>query len=324
MSDPSLHSSLWLTTDTTTTVAAPISTLKLPSLPFYVYIYRTARAGLLVGVGFGVTFIAMALQTLKTDINKSAADTIREYIPRDETEQAYDDYLSAHPTVQALRADPHFVESRPHLRIPTYLRDHNLTAGTLMGPHRVPFPPVAWQDESGDKKEYVQVSYVGDELCGHPGIVHGGYLATALDEGLARCAFAALPNKMGVTANLNINYRAPCMAGQYIVLRGEVVKAEGRKAWVEGRIETLAVGGEKPVILAEATALFIEPKELAVSASLFSAAAVSLSISLTGYRNSSYPNSTQLHHDGFTLLLSRNWGLAGFILSRYRYGIPIS
>lgn len=196
---------------------------------------------------------------------KTDADTVREYTPRDETEQAHDDYLRAHPVVQALRADPAFVESRPHLKIPAGARRDNLTAGTLMGPQRVPFPPVAWQDAGGPTKTYVQVSYVGSELCGHPGIVHGGYLATALDEGLARCAFAALPAKIGVTANLSINYRAPCMAGQYIVLRGEVVKAEGRKAWVEGRIETLPEGDEQPVVLAEATGLFIQPKHLTVS-----------------------------------------------------------
>lgn len=248
-----------------TTVTDPIPPPKRPPLGFY--LYRIVRVVLFVGVGFGVACVTMALET--DIISKSDADTVREYTPRDETEQVHDDYLSVHPTVQALRADPNFVESRPHLKIPAVVRTHNLTAGTLMGPHRVPFPPVAWQDASGDNKEYVQISYVGDELCGHPGIVHGGYLATALDEGLARCAFAALPNKMGMTANLNINYRAPCMAGQYIILRGEVVKAEGRKAWVEGRIETLPEGGEKPVVLAEATGLFIEPKQLSVSASLF-------------------------------------------------------
>lgn len=196
---------------------------------------------------------------------KSDAETTQMWIPGDDSEQAHDDYINAHPIVQALRTNPAFVESRPHLKIPPAWRAHNLTAGTLMGPDRVPFPPVAWLDATGDRKEYVQISYVGQELCGHPGIVHGGYLATVLDEGLARSAFAALPHHVGMTANLNINYRAPCKAGQYIVLRGEVTRSEGRKAWVEGRIETLPVGDEKPVVLADATGLFIEPKQAAVS-----------------------------------------------------------
>lgn len=196
---------------------------------------------------------------------KSDDDTLSMYTPADAAQQAHEDHLSQHPLVASLRANPAFAESRPHLKIPAAWRAHNLTAGTLMGADRVPFPPVAWLDAEGDRKEFVQISYVGPELCGHPGIVHGGYLATVLDEGLGRTAFAALPHHVGLTANLNVNYKAPCMAGQYIVLRSELTKGEGRKAWVEGRIETLPEGDEKPVVLAEATALFIEPKQAAVS-----------------------------------------------------------
>lgn len=196
---------------------------------------------------------------------KSDSDTLRMWTPTDETEKAYEDHLNAHPLVQSLRANPAFSESRPHLKMPPAWRVHNLTAGTLLGPDRVPFPPLAWLDADGETKEFVQISFAGEELCGHPGIVHGGYLATVLDEGLARTAFAALPHRVGMTANLNVNYKAPCKAGQYIVLRSQLVKAEGRKAWVEGRIETLPDGAEKPIVLADATALYIEPKQAAVS-----------------------------------------------------------
>jgi acyl-coenzyme A thioesterase PaaI-like protein len=112
----------------------------------------------------------------------------------------------------------------------------------------------------------VSLMYLGSDVCGHPGIVHGGLLATILDEGLANCCFPALPNKVAVTANLNIDYRAPAMANNYVALRAETVKVEGRKAWVEGRIETLPLDGKDPVVLVEAKALFIEPKQAAVSA----------------------------------------------------------
>jgi adenylylsulfate kinase len=143
------------------------------------------------------------------------------------------------------------------------MRSHSLTGGTLIGPGKVVVPPFAWSEKGG--KSLVSISYLGVDLCGHPGIVHGGMLATMLDEGLARCCFAALPNKVGMTANLNINYRAPAPAGSFVVLRAKTTKVEGRKAWVEGHIETLAAEGEKPVVLVEATALFIEPRQAAVS-----------------------------------------------------------
>lgn len=200
---------------------------------------------------------------------KSDADTLAMYTPVTDDEVAHQAHLDAHPLVQVLRADPAYAESRPHLKLPDGWRGYNLTAGTLMGPNRVPFPPLAFLDAEGPEHTYVQISYAGEELCGHPGIVHGGYLATVLDEGLARTAFAALPSHVGVTANLSVNYRAPCRAGQYLVLRATLTKAEGRKAWVEGRIETLPQGDEKPAVLAEATALYIEPKyPLVVSLSL--------------------------------------------------------
>lgn len=112
----------------------------------------------------------------------------------------------------------------------------------------------------------VMVCYLGDLVCGYPGFVHGGLLATLLDEGLGRTTFTALPNKIGMTANLNINYRAPTKAGQYIVLRARVTKAEGRKAWAEGHIETLPENeGEKPVVLVEGSGLFVEPRQVKVS-----------------------------------------------------------
>lgn len=176
--------------------------------------------------------------------------------------QEIEDFINKHPLAAELRSRPEFYESRPHLKIPAAQRSHNLTGGTLMGAGKVVVPPFQWNERGG--KSMIAISYLGTDLCGHPGIVHGGMLATILDEGLARCCFAALPNKIGMTANLNINYRAPAPAGAFIVLRAKTTKVEGRKAWVEGHIETLVGEGEKPIVLVEASALFIEPRQAAV------------------------------------------------------------
>lgn len=185
------------------------------------------------------------------------------YTPDDDASREIEEFIRNHPIALELRSKPEFIESRPHLKIPESMRSHSLTGGTLIGPGKVVVPPFAWNEKGG--KSLVSISYLGVDLCGHPGIVHGGMLATILDEGLARCCFAALPNKVGMTANLNINYRAPAPAGSFVVLRAKTTKVEGRKAWVEGHIETLVAEGEKPVVLVEATALFIEPRQAAVS-----------------------------------------------------------
>lgn len=68
-----------------------------------------------------------------------------------------------------------------------------------------------------------------------------------------------------MTANLSVDYRAPAMADSYVVVNAEIVKFEGRKAWLEGRIETLEAGDADSTLIAEAHALFVEPKKAAVS-----------------------------------------------------------
>lgn len=65
-------------------------------------------------------------------------------------------------------------------------------------------------------------------------------LATVMDEALARTAFLGLPNQIGVTATLNVAYKKPTFAEQFVVVRTELVKVKGRKAWSKGTIETLS------------------------------------------------------------------------------------
>ncbi len=177
--------------------------------------------------------------------------------------QKIDEAINSLALVQELRSRPELSESRPHMKMPAEYRQHTLTGGALHGANMVPVLPYAWNEDGG--KSMVCVTYVGSDLCGHPGIVHGGFLATMLDEGLARCCFAALPHNTGVTANLSIDYRKPTPANSFLVLRATTTKVEGRKAWVKGHIELLAEKGEEPMILAEATGLFISPKYAAVS-----------------------------------------------------------
>lgn len=88
-----------------------------------------------------------------------------------------------------------------------------------------------------------------------------------------------------MTANLNVDFRKPALPERVYILRAETVKVEGRKAWVEGRMtylplplgapfdvqsvvgdgELLREDGEGAVMVAEAKALFVEPKFAEVS-----------------------------------------------------------
>ncbi|MCJ1227800.1 hypothetical protein MMC12_004459 [Toensbergia leucococca] len=190
------------------------------------------------------------------------AETLAMFKAPDEMSAEIDKFINNHHLARSLRENADFIESRPHLKFPEAMRSHNLTAGTLSGPGKIAVPPLVFSEKKG--KSLVSISYMGTDLCGHAGVLHGGLLATLLDEGMARCCFAALPHKIGLTASLTVNYRKPAPAGSFLCLRAKTVKVEGRKAWVEGRIETLVGEGKQPVVLVEASGLFVEPKEAVV------------------------------------------------------------
>ena len=200
------------------------------------------------------------------------AETLTLFQPASPATAEINDHIITHPLAVRLRAEQGVAESRPHLKIPEAMRPHNLTGGVLLGPGRIEVPPLSLAHQNEELPRLTQISYLGPDLCGHPTIVHGGLLATLLDEGLARACFPALPNKVGVTASLKIDYRAPCPAGSYVVLKAETTKVEGRKAWVKGWIEQLTEDGEPGVKYCEAEALFIEPKGAASMARIYSGA----------------------------------------------------
>lgn len=201
--------------------------------------------------------------SITADSIPTDAETLHLFQPPDEATQTIENHIKTHPLAQKLRNSPDYNEARPHLKLPEEFRGRNVIGGALLGPNRLAVPPYVFNEKSG--KDLVAIAYLGHELCGHPGIVHGGMLATLLDEALARCCFPVLPNGIGVTANLSIDYKKPVIADRYVVVRAETVKHEGRKAWVTGRVETLPEGDEQAVVLVEAKGLFVEPKYASVS-----------------------------------------------------------
>lgn len=92
-------------------------------------------------------------------------------------------------------------------------------------------------------------------LCFYPGRVHGGLLAFILDEAFAEACSPA------VTANINLDYRAPLPPGSLVLLRTWIEKVERRKRWVKGKIESLArnADGERTTCV-DADGLFIIPR----------------------------------------------------------------
>lgn len=111
--------------------------------------------------------------------------------------------------------------------------------------------------------------HLGPLLTGHEGIIHGGLLATLLDELTCRVAFQNFHSKRAVTANLNINYLKPCWADSYVLVKCAVLSKKGRKCYARGEIYHVNVGDSvgdfldvetKENLLTEAVLLAVEPR----------------------------------------------------------------
>lgn len=89
-----------------------------------------------------------------------------------------------------------------------------------------------------------------DEYRGFHDILHGGIVATALDETLAWTAIL-VAGSMAVTATMEMKYRKPAPADAQYVLRGRLVEQRGKRLVLEASCEA------RDVLIAEAKALFL-------------------------------------------------------------------
>lgn len=66
-----------------------------------------------------------------------------------------------------------------------------------------------------------------EKFQGFKGIIHGGIIATLLDEAMVNLAYRLGIN--AVSANLNINLRKPAKPKEKLFLTGEIIKTDGKK-----------------------------------------------------------------------------------------------
>jgi acyl-coenzyme A thioesterase PaaI-like protein len=98
---------------------------------------------------------------------------------------------------------------------------------------------------------WLTATYTFDVLKqGPPGIVHGGALASVLDEAMTAAVFAA--GEPAFTVNLNLEYRVAVMVGTTVTIQGRVDVIDRRKLYMLARV-TLPDGTHA----VEAKALFI-------------------------------------------------------------------
>jgi uncharacterized protein (TIGR00369 family) len=97
----------------------------------------------------------------------------------------------------------------------------------------------------------VSLPAVGENFEGYPGYLHGGIIATLLDEAMSK-AIRAL-GQSAMTRRMEVDYRRPVPSNVQIRIEGRIVRSEERKHWLEANI--LNTHG---AVLAHGKGLFIE------------------------------------------------------------------
>jgi acyl-coenzyme A thioesterase PaaI-like protein len=172
----------------------------------------------------------------------------------EEYEAELQDYVSSAPITSSLRSSQEITSSRTLLSMQPAHASAHLTHTSLSTPTTIPVPPIVFSSSGGR----IWVFYkLGPALAGHHKVVHGGLSATLLDEVMAVAAFPLVESRSLATAELTVMYKKPLPTESCVLVKGEQVKREGRKVWMEGSIED-AVGGK---VFVEARALYIEPRK---------------------------------------------------------------
>jgi uncharacterized protein (TIGR00369 family) len=97
----------------------------------------------------------------------------------------------------------------------------------------------------------VSLPTVPDNFEGPTGFLHGGIIATLLDEAMSKAVRAR--GLTAMTRQMEIDYLRPVPSGAPIRIEGRVVRSEGRKHWTEAKILNA-----KAVTLASGKGLFVE------------------------------------------------------------------
>ena len=113
----------------------------------------------------------------------------------------------------------------------------------------------------------IGVVRLGTAVDGHAGVVHGGILALLMDDVLGFAYEAVDDPKVphAVTANLNINYKAPVPAGSAVHIRAILVERQERKMiWNVTVVSPPSPYSDNQldVIYCEATSVFVIPRHV--------------------------------------------------------------
>jgi len=191
------------------------------------------------------------------------------------------------PWTAALISAPNIVIRVPDSRRPKSTNEDSLFAETLKTPSTLRSCITVYPRPSSGDASIPQISTfitLGTGMDGHPGILHGGVVASLLDEAMGvlqsvnveREHFVAVGKGFAegesptvglgsFTAFLNVKYVRPVRSGAAVQVVAWYVRREGRKSFVNAEVRQNVGGGEddsgEVVVCASGEALFVVPRE---------------------------------------------------------------
>jgi len=100
----------------------------------------------------------------------------------------------------------------------------------------------------------VTLPTVPNTFEGHPGYLHGGVIATLLDEAMSKVTRARGLSTM--TRKLEVEYLRPVPSGTPLRIEARWLRGEGRLNWVEAEIRDAA-----GTVLAKGKGLFVQVRQ---------------------------------------------------------------
>lgn len=125
-----------------------------------------------------------------------------------------------------------------------------------------------------EKEAFHTLIATSTDVCGHSGIVHGGFTSAVLDETTGGLVYemkkaGKLGSGPAFTARLEVDYKAPVPAGTDVCCIATVEKVEGRKIWTMAELRD-SPGGK---LFATGRALYVTARQPAENGGAVPAAA---------------------------------------------------
>ncbi|SCU78913.1 LADA_0A08526g1_1 [Lachancea dasiensis] len=119
-----------------------------------------------------------------------------------------------------------------------------LVDNTLMVPGGIAIAPRFFYDAK--TKQTVGIYHLGMKLTGYPFLVHGGILATVMEDLMRVSVMLAKGVKSEKTKDLTLNYKFPTLANQFVVVRITQVEENGRN--IKLHAELMDQSGDRTLV----------------------------------------------------------------------------